>query len=294
MGNDESRPAAGSDAGSGGAAAKATQALATGEAGAALALGGADARTGEAQQDADKHAAQVSALEAWMRSNISLAEAVAAVDAGEGKAVLLDEGLYRRILVARAWSDEAARVMLEAHVRWRATTLPSTVRRDKLPPGVFESGVFTVIGTTREGMPVILSHHRRFEPDNFTDENYAVYLIYIMEEAIRAMPPGVEQIVLVFDMDGFEFGKHAGPSVIRKGQAMIAIAQDHYPERLRRMISFNAPRLFHGIWKLATPFIDAKTQDKIIFTRTLDELCKYVDSSLLPPRLVRPDETKHV
>ncbi len=244
----------------------------------------------KALEEADKHAAQMSALQAWLRCNSSLAEAVAAVDAGEGPAVLQEEGLYRRILVARAWGDEAARVMLDAHVRWRATTLPSTVRRDKLPPGVFESGVFTVIGTTREGMPVILSHHRRFEPDNFTDETYSLYLVFIMEEAIRAMPPGVEQIVLVFDMDGFEFGKHAGPSVIRKGQAMIAIAQDHYPERLRRMISFNAPRLFSGLWKLATPFIDAKTQDKIIFTKKLDELCKYVDRSTLPPRLAGPPD----
>jgi hypothetical protein len=42
---------------------------------------------------------------------------------------------------------------------------------------------------------------------------------------------------------------------------------------------------FPALWKLATPFIDAKKHDKIIFTKTLDELCKYVDRSTLPPRL---------
>jgi len=58
----------------------------------------------------------------------------------------------------------------------------------------------------------------------------------------------------------------------------------NYPERLGRMIVINSPWIFPFLWKIVSPFIDAKTKAKIsiIYGKYTEELIKFISPDTLP------------
>lgn len=87
------------------------------------------------------------------------------------------------------------------------------------------------------------------------------HMVSCFEQAIAAMPPGVESWGWVLDMHGFGM-RDLDP---RLAYAFLKISASYYPERLAHAYIIGAPTLFSTFWKGISPFIDPKTKEKITF-----------------------------
>ena len=78
---------------------------------------------------------------------------------------------------------------------------------------------------------------------------------------------------------------------------LVDVAQNQYPERLRRILMVNAPFAFKAAWKLISPWLDPVTRGKIAFVskkEALEELGQQgvMDMAAIPVGLggERPDD----
>ena len=79
------------------------------------------------------------------------------------------------------------------------------------------------------------------------------------------------QVVCVADFLGLEWRR--GMRSVKPFLALSRILDDHFPERLHVAVVARAPRLFTGIYSLASPFLAADTKAKVrIFGHNDDHL----------------------
>lgn len=69
--------------------------------------------------------------------------------------------------------------------------------------------------------------------------------------------------------------------------AITSIAQDHYPETMKRTIIINAPMSFRFVFAVVKPLLQPRTVNKITLlgTKYMDDLAKCVDPKNIPTYL---------
>ena len=75
---------------------------------------------------------------------------------------------------------------------------------------------------------------------------------------------GVEKMVWMCSCLGYNMKYNGAISFARD---LLAILQNHYPERLGALFCFDAPWIFRSMWKLVSPFVDGNTLKKIFFVQ---------------------------
>ena len=125
-----------------------------------------------------------------------------------------------------------------------------------------------VSGWDNDGRPVILlrnANEKTFDNKGKKSGNL-VNLVYTIERAVAAIEaqssaPDDKWTILLDFKDYSLF--NAPPFEITKWT--IKIVQDFYPERLHVAMMVDAPTLFWGAWKAASPFIDEVTKAKVVW-----------------------------
>ena len=110
------------------------------------------------------------------------------------------------------------------------------------------------------GRPVIyscmaLAQNKRYQ-DNLD------HVLATLETCVLLLPPGESMWSWILDFKGFGV---KDVSLAPLAKTFLQILADHYPERLARFFVVDAPSVFSQLWKLVSPFIDAKTRTKIAF-----------------------------
>jgi hypothetical protein len=105
-------------------------------------------------------------------------------------------------------------------------------------------------------------------------------LLFNMEQAIRVMPKGVHQLVILIDFHGFQMSDAPSFRVTRETIHLLSV---HYPERLGLAFMINAPMIFWAFWRMVSPFVDPITYKKVQFIGKEDhvKLLDYIDAELL-------------
>ncbi|CEP12743.1 hypothetical protein [Parasitella parasitica] len=176
-----------------------------------------------------------------------------------------------RFLRARKWDFDAAFNMLTNTLRWRLemrineiVSLGETGLIEELEKakkglgGLFkkqiEQKMVTLGGPDRRARGVcfvnVQVHHKEDQPL----EIMKLLTIYIMETSR--------------DFDVVKF--------------LVGCFQAYYPETLGLACVHKAPWVFSTIWNLITPILDPVVAKKIVFTKNLEELEKYLPSDILP------------
>lgn len=68
-------------------------------------------------------------------------------------------------------------------------------------------------------------------------------------------------------------------------KACFFVLNQCYPERMHRIYMLDAPRIFDGLWRVVSPFIDANSREKIRFVSgptAQEKLLEYVHRDVLP------------
>ncbi|KAK7201249.1 CRAL/TRIO, N-terminal domain/CRAL/TRIO domain containing protein [Novymonas esmeraldas] len=189
-----------------------------------------------------------------------------------------DGWLCLRYLIARSYDLKKAFAMLENTVKWWKETGSETWHCETcLENSSNHMGQF--IGWDLEYRPVMFMSMRWGQDRS----NPLHHMVTAFNHMIRQMPVGVEKWVCVTDFETYSHLRDGKPSM---GLTVIRAIQDHFPERLGKMVCINPPKLFSVLWKLLLPAIDPVTRSKVEFlwTEASPAVCEAFPR-LFPPHL---------
>lgn len=192
-----------------------------------------------------------------------------------------NEACLIRYLVARDWSLSKSHKMIRNTLKWREEYKPDQISFNEIK-SVAETGKLYNHGCDKSGRPIVI-----MVPARENSKDYAQnlrYVVYTIERAVAAMPPGVEQMALLIDFKGYS--RHNAPP-LNVSLETLNILSNHYPERLGLALMVDSPWLFSLAWKAISPFINPRTHSKIHFLsgdEKKEKLLQYIESSDLEQR----------
>ncbi|CAK9005519.1 AP-4 complex subunit epsilon (AP-4 adaptor complex subunit epsilon) (Adaptor-related protein complex 4 subunit epsilon) (Epsilon subunit of AP-4) (Epsilon-adaptin) [Durusdinium trenchii] len=109
----------------------------------------------------------------------------------------------------------------------------------------------------------------------------------LLEEAEARTGRPHHQVVVLLDMQGLSFMKHFNRNALNIVKVCVQIDSQHYPERLKKMVIFNAGACFASIWNVVRHFLDPRTCEKIKIFKNVpsDYLLTLIDKENLPKAL---------
>ena len=187
----------------------------------------------------------------------------------------LDLGMVLRFLRARDFDKEKTASLLKDHVEWMEKIKPLGISLQDVEAmeggkKAMESGCWRYLGDSDDGSPILEIRTGLWNPHEYDIDTYEKYVAWFVTWAERVMEAH-SQFIIIFDMAGWGFWM-AG--YLRYILRLVNIAQNHYPERLRRVLMVNAPVIFSSTWGLITPWLDPKTSAKVVFVQGQSEDAK--------------------
>jgi len=182
------------------------------------------------------------------------------------QAAFCDDACVERYLKVRGNNCRRAARLLKATLNWREKINIGYLIADEFPTEI-AAGAAYVAGFDDEGRPVLIIKKK---PDHIVNHNqkpYLWYIIFTMEVAVAAMPPGVDQCVLILDAGGYSRISAPSPGGIL---ATLRIIADHYPERLAKAFIVDASSMFYYAWKGICTFVDHSTRGRLSFAYLKD------------------------
>ncbi|KAG5447426.1 Phosphatidylinositol transfer protein 3 [Clonorchis sinensis] len=178
-----------------------------------------------------------------------------------------DETLIR-FLKSRDWDLEATERMLRKTITWRTQFRPFALEctHCRTAPG---SHTLRQIGFDQANRPVIYATFYSAYPSQRNPAVEALtHLIYVFENAVRSMQPGVSQWVFVLDCAGMS-AINCSP---RLGYECAQVLSNHYPERLGLAICIRPGPMFKVAWQAIKPFLPIQTANKVCIVNSKSQL----------------------
>ncbi|KAJ2846501.1 hypothetical protein J3B02_004390, partial [Coemansia erecta] len=167
----------------------------------------------------------------------------------------------RILLYVRANKNDQEKAIkrLRATLVWHCQYRPHAITPEMMrTEGA--TGKQYVNGHDRGGRPIVymFPHNQNTKE---AKENLR-WVVYTMEQAIRAMPQGVTKLTIIIDASRYSMSQSVPLSTARE---FLHILDAHYPERLHKALILSPPKLFVMFYHLLAPFIDVVTKAKIAF-----------------------------
>ncbi|XP_047983237.1 phosphatidylinositol transfer protein 3-like [Salvia hispanica] len=179
-------------------------------------------------------------------------------------AIYCSDGCIARYLRARNWNSKKAIKMLKASLKWRSEYMPEEIRWDDVAVEAETGKIYRSSYKDKHGRPVLVMRPRCQNTNSIKGQ--IKYLVYCMENAILNLGEEQEQMVWLIDFHGFSLSNVS----LKVTKDTAHVLQNHYPERLGVAILYDAPKIFEPFWKMAKPFLEPKTANKVKFVYSDD------------------------
>lgn len=189
-------------------------------------------------------------------------------------ALYCSDASISRYLRARNWNVKKAVKMLKATLKWRLEYKPENIRWDDIASEAETGKIYRSEYKDKHGRTVLVMRPRC--QNTKSTKGQIRYLVYCMENAIINLPEDQEQMVWLIDFHGFNVS-HISLKVTKETAHVL---QEHYPERLGAAILYDAPKIFEPFWKVAKPFLEPKTANKVSFVYSDDPNSKKIMEDL--------------
>ncbi|SPO06906.1 related to PDR16 protein [Cephalotrichum gorgonifer] len=186
---------------------------------------------------------------------------------------LTRECLIRYLRATRFDEKETEKRLLQT-LAWRREFGTEGLTADYISPEN-ETGKQSLVGFDETGRPL---HYLEPGKQNTEASHRQVeHLVFMVERVIELMPPGQEKLALLINFKQSKTRKYTAPGM-GMAREVLNILQMHYPERLGRALIINVPWVVWGFFKLITPFLDARTVDKLRFN---EDMTQYISPDQL-------------
>mmetsp|Transcript_173343 Transcript_173343/g.550274 ORF Transcript_173343/g.550274 Transcript_173343/m.550274 type:complete len:303 (-) Transcript_173343:287-1195(-) len=194
-----------------------------------------------------------------------------------GFAAAVDDATCRRFLRARKGNLDNAAAALQKSVLWREKVRPGDITADEVQRELAtRKGI--VHGFDKTGLPIFWVFSGRHIRAERNAQETVKFVLYNLEQAVRtAELRGLEQMCIVVDLSGFST-KSMDYEVIK---CLTDILKRHYPERVGKILLWNAPSVFGMSWSIVRNWIDPVTRQKVQFVSG-DVLFELVDRAEHP------------
>lgn len=204
------------------------------------------------------------------------------------------DAIIVRFMKARKWHMDKVLHMLAKDINWRATSQfdingiidggeVAFVKNDV--KGVvknIEMQKAIIAGKDLEGRPIILVRPKVHFSSDQTEEELETYALLVIEQSkLFLKPPHLKQAGILFDLTGFSLSNMDYTPV----KFLITCFEAHYPESLGHLFIHKAPWIFSPIWNIVKNWLDPVVASKIMFTKNVDELSKYMAKDQIPEYL---------
>ncbi|KAH6800275.1 Sec14p-like phosphatidylinositol transfer family protein [Perilla frutescens var. hirtella] len=179
-------------------------------------------------------------------------------------ALYCSDASIARYLRARNWNVKKAVKMLKATLKWRLEYKPEELRWDDVAMEAETGKIYRSSYKDKHGRPVLVMRPRC--QNTKSTKGQIRYLVYCMENAILNVSDDQEQMNWLIDFHGFSLSNVS----LKVTKETAHVLQDHYPERLGVAILYDAPKIFEPFWKMAKPFLEPKTTNKVKFVYSDD------------------------
>eukprot|EP01116_Phalansterium_solitarium_P013689 TRINITY_DN31090_c0_g1_i1.p1 TRINITY_DN31090_c0_g1~~TRINITY_DN31090_c0_g1_i1.p1 ORF type:complete len:353 (+),score=106.18 TRINITY_DN31090_c0_g1_i1:97-1155(+) len=169
--------------------------------------------------------------------------------------VLQDLPTLRRFLIARQYDEDAAAALLKKATKWREEYHPDRIKKADIAEELKQGKIF-LHGVDNQKRPCLVLMPGRHQPHRDKDRLATSLraLIYWIEKAIRSMPDGVYQYVIIVDRTGFSL-RNIDWNLMKE----FAALQDLYPERLAGCYIIRANFLVRRLWEALKTFAEPHT-----------------------------------
>ncbi|XP_039003435.1 phosphatidylinositol transfer protein 3-like [Hibiscus syriacus] len=187
----------------------------------------------------------------------------------EKLAIYCSDAAIIRYLRSRNRNVKKATKMLKQTLNWRAEYKQEEIRWEEVAHEGETGKIYRANYADKHGRTVLVM--RPSCQNNKSTKGQIRHLVYCMENAILNLPAEQEQMVWLIDLS------HISVRVTRETAHVL---QEHYPERLGVAILYNPPKFFEPFWKVAKPFLEPKTQNKVKFVYSDDVNSKKIMEDL--------------
>jgi hypothetical protein len=198
----------------------------------------------------------------------------------------LDDMCLFRYLDGLHYDMEVTKKQLKETVEWRAKYDPESITLEELEPVAKQGHMFTV-GFDKYSRPVIyfIMGKDTLENDEKSQSLKFRYVVWMMEQCVKLMPPGIYKATWVIDLKDSSLSL----SVIKQVKDMFAKLGDYYTERLACALVTNYSWSIGFIWGFVSKFIlHPETVAKYKFlngsiTELPDQFAETIDVNQLIP-----------
>ncbi|KAL6068493.1 X-linked retinitis pigmentosa GTPase regulator isoform X1 [Balamuthia mandrillaris] len=183
-----------------------------------------------------------------------------------------------RFLKARQFDVTKTAEMLEEYWKWYHEFQPYNITAEDVKPELVQNKMY-FIGRDPTGRPLLLMFPGRHIPKDSNPEIALKCAVFMIETAIRNMPPGTLSFSCILDLANF--GMNNMDTTFTKMAAHTL--QSYYPERLGTLVCVNGPFVINMVWRIVKPMLDERTKAKINFVKNSKELLK---SNFFPPECI--------
>ncbi|SCV05934.1 LANO_0H18404g1_1 [Lachancea nothofagi CBS 11611] len=207
------------------------------------------------------------------------------------------DNLILRFLRARKWDTDKALGMIAHTLHWRLTEghPDAIIRGGELAAYQNkETGLIKNIELSKASLhafdlksrPVVLVRPKLHHSSDQTEAEMKKYCLLIIEQARMFLKEPVDSATILFDLTGFSMSNMDYSPV----QYLISCFEAHYPECLGHLFIHKAPWIFPPIWNIIKNWLDPVVASKIVFTKSTDDLAKYLPMKSIPKYLGGEDD----
>jgi hypothetical protein len=191
-------------------------------------------------------------------------------------------GKVLRFIRARKQNLKLANEMLATHLKWIERVQPDQVLEADVDKRAMDSGCWRYFGLTDDGSPVAWVQVGFWNPHEYDNDAYEMYVAFFTSMMERQMTDNTRHVV-VFDLSGWAFWHGSYLGYVK---TLVDIAQNQYPERLRRVVLVNAPFLFRASWVVIRPWLDPVTVAKVVFVAGVEAIQEEFAKLSVPNKIV--------
>ena len=200
-----------------------------------------------------------------VREVLTHARARATADEDEDASAWCTYATAERFLRADKGDVKAAKKRLCATLKWRAQVKPERSRCTTCFGASARSHYMQHVGFDRLGRALVYSDiGLALDRRPWSNVEHCVQVLELLEKFLPPYPN--DQYLWVCDFHKFGVS-HMNPSVAYKCLSLFARS---YPERLEMMVFVEAPKIFNGLYKTLTAFVDPMTVQKLRFVKGPD------------------------
>lgn len=209
------------------------------------------------------------------------------------------DNLLLRFLRARKWVVKDALEMLGCTIAWRHQNNVDDILSSG-EKAVFENNdeefklqlrakKSYIWGYDFKGQPIVHVKTYNHDPKAQGEESMEKFTIYIIETVRLCLKDPVDTAAVFFDLSNFSMSNMDYSPV----KFMIKCFERHYPECLGFLLIHNAPWMFTGIWNIIKGWIDPVVASKIKFTKTTEDVAKYIPMEWVEKNLGGTNENSY-